>query len=233
MNGLSGTHAKAAVEVAGRSLLGHALHNIASIDARGRAIVVVGHAAHEISTLLAGHHGPLPAQAVFNPDYARAGPLRSIQRGLEEAPAGEDVTIANADTIVTPPALAALRATAAPVALLASTSADGDEDDVQLAIEGDVILRAAKRLGPAGSLPVSAGMLQICGTQALADLRAAVEAGVEAERTGGTPLFWHDILARLQPNQPRAVMVPHDWWHEFDRPAEVAMFEQRPLLACR
>ncbi|PZU11878.1 NTP transferase domain-containing protein [Sphingomonas sp.] len=219
MGTLTSDRAKVLVQVEGRAILAHNLANIATADPAARVRIITGFGADAVAAFVREHSRAGTVETVFNPDYAVAGPLRSVDIGLTGLGDDEPVTIGNGDTIFEPRALAALAAAPAGAALLGSPAGTAaDEDDVQLLADGDVVRVAAKRLGAAGSLPVSAGLLQIRGAAALAVVREAVRAGLMQEKTEGRALTWHSIIARLGAIVPQVVMVPRDWWWEFDSP---------------
>jgi choline kinase len=217
MGALTADRAKILVEVDGQPILAHNLAHIAATDPTARVLIVTGFSAATVAAFVdrAGAGGA--AQTVVNPDYALSGPLRSIERGLAEFDDAEAVTIGNGDTIFQPAALAALAASTADIALLASPAGpSGDADDVQLLVDQTGIQIAAKHLAAEGSLPVSAGLLQVRGREALGRVRDAVRDGIALEKAEGRMLTWHSILARLAALGPQAVMVPRNQWWEFD-----------------
>lgn len=218
MGALTSDRAKILVEVENRPILAHNLTNIGTAYPKARIRIVTGYGAAAVAAFVMDGRSRIGAETIFNSDHARSGPLRSLEVGLAAIDADETiVTIGNGDTIFAPDALTALGSSTADLSLLASIAgAEGDLDDVQLQVGENGVEAAAKHIGDVGSLPVSAGLLQIRGHVALERVRAAVRAGVEQEQREGRMLTWHSILARLARFGPRAVMVPRDSWWEFD-----------------
>ncbi|QJU57261.1 NTP transferase domain-containing protein [Sphingomonas sp. AP4-R1] len=218
MGVLTSNRAKILVDVDGRAILDHNLGNIATVDPQARVRIVTGYGAGAVADFVAARQGGPVTETVTNPDHAVAGPLRSIEIGLEGLEdAGGVVTIGNGDTIFQPQALAALAASHSEIALLASPiGAGGDADDVQLQLDEQGIRVAAKHLAAVDALPVSAGLLQIRGSAALARVREVVRAGIEREKAEQRMLTWHSIIAGLADVPPQAVMVPRESWWEFD-----------------
>jgi choline kinase len=218
MGPLTSDRAKILVEVDGRAILAHNLANIAVADPIARVRIVTGFSSATVTAFIGSTRAPVPTDSVVNPHHAVSGPLRSIEIGLADIDDAETiVTIGNGDTIFQPAALAALASSGADIALLASPAGPGgDGDDVQLLIDDHGIRIAAKHLAADGSLPVSAGLLQIRGRDALDRVREAVRDGLAQEQAEGRMLTWHSILARLAAFRPQAVMVSRDHWWEFD-----------------
>lgn len=215
---LTSDRAKILVEVDGRAILAHNLANIARTNPAARVRIVTGFSSATVAAFIDSARAPVPTDTVVNPYHAASGPLRSIEIGLADIDDAETtITIGNGDTIFQPAALAALAASSADLALLASPAGPGgDADDVQVLIDDHGIQIAAKHLAADGSLPVSAGLLQIRGRDALNRVGEAVRDGIAQEQAEGRMLTWHSILARLAAFRPQAVMVSRDHWWEFD-----------------
>jgi choline kinase len=226
MGALTSDRAKILVEVEGRPILAQNLANIAAVDPAAHVRIVTGYGAAAVAAHIEAREAGIAADTVFNPDHARSGPLRSIAAGLAGIDDRETiVTIGNGDTIFSPPALAALAASPAQLSLLGSSAGEaGDADDVQLEMGDDGIQAAAKHIGAPGTLPVSAGLLQIRGPVALGRVREAVRAGIAQEDAEGRMLTWHSIIARLAPLRPRAVIVPRESWWEFDSQESIDLY---------
>ncbi|WP_404339669.1 NTP transferase domain-containing protein [Sphingomonas sp. MMS12-HWE2-04] len=85
--------------VAGRALLGHALHGLAQAGLT-RAIVVLGYGAEQIEAYLAGQAWPLKVETVRTGDYKRPNGVSLL--AAEPLVAGEDALLAMCDHLVDP-----------------------------------------------------------------------------------------------------------------------------------
>ena len=224
MGALTSDRAKIMVDIAGRPILAHNLDHIQAVDGGAEILVISGYAASTVDAVV--HGGPWTGvRTVRNPDFATAGPLRSIEVALNQlAGTAGAITIGNGDTIFEPAALRALAGVDRPAALLASMPTEPDADDVQLRIETGRIAQAAKRIDAAGTVPISAGLLQLRGAEAIAVFGRAVRVGLAEERRSGTLRTWHSALADLGALAPEPVFVPRESWSEFDSQANVARY---------
>jgi choline kinase len=230
MGQLTSDRSKVLVEVEGRPILEHNLRAIMAVDPTSEVRVISGYLAPSVELFVAGVSDWANVTVINNPDYKISGPLRSIEIALDSLPAlPAAVTIGNGDTIFSPQALASLRSRRSPAVLLASVAESSDEDDVQLMIGPERIEAAAKRLAPPGSLPISAGLFQVLGSNTASELKSAVTNGLEQERKTKQLLTWHSIIARMSEVKPEPLIVPRNYWAEFDSPDNLVRHGMIPI----
>lgn len=228
MGALTRARPKILLEVDGQAILARNLDAIAHTDAGAETVIVTGYASDTVDAFLHGGRWQ-NVHTLWNLDFARAGPLRSLKLAFDALPIGtEHITIANGDTIFEAKALQILRASPFEIGLLCSPAGEGsDADDVQLKLEPDGIRAAAKGLALPGGAPISAGLLQVRGADAIAAVRVAISQGLTQEMDERRPLTWHSIIARLDKPIPQAVLVPHELWWEFDSPGCIDRYKAR------
>ncbi|MDO6416267.1 NTP transferase domain-containing protein [Sphingomonas sp. BIUV-7] len=228
MGALTQNQPKALVEILGRPIAEHTIEAIAAALPGSAVLLVSGYRADALEGFARKwQNSETTVSTIFNPDFAAAGPLRSIEIALSALPREiESLTIGNGDTIFEATAISALAAAQAPAAMLVSSSSEADPDDVQVEIARSGIVRAQKRLGSLTAFELSAGLLQLRGRDVIQLCRMCVMEALEDERTSGIKQTWHSIIARLAAGgaAPQPVFVPCSTWCEFDDELSIARY---------
>jgi 1L-myo-inositol 1-phosphate cytidylyltransferase len=138
-------------EVAGRSLVAHALHGFAEAGLN-RVVVVLGYGAHEIAAHIAAHPWPVAVETVTNSDYR--SPNGTSVLAAEPLVGAEEALLAMCDHLVEPALyrLVAQAGASAGARLGVDRRIDSewvDIDDVtRVQTEGDRIVAIGKGLVP-------------------------------------------------------------------------------------
>jgi choline kinase len=206
----------------GRSLLAENLCNAFSSGAVRQATVITGHRADVVDREVASHEHAATVRTLHNPEYASAGPTRSLLQARDII-GGDDVLVINGDTYYRAPAFAELDAAGQRGLFLAYSRLHQDPDDVKVAVRTDGSLaKVGKRLTPEQSDGISAGMLLVRGDQPRALFAGVLDDFVADGRAMTRGVIWHDLVAEIatKDRSVTAVEIDPGWWREVDTPAD-------------
>lgn len=208
----------------GSSILGKNLSAAAALWPGLRVLVVAGYQAGKIRDFVRSFSTDLRISIIENPDYDRAGPLRSIALALAAAET-EHLVVANGDTVFDPQMLrrCVTSGTTDDIYLFASDRPPASDDIAASISPSGKITEAGKKIDAARPV-VSAGMVVIRGAAAVARFSQAVQSGLAEEARQGMPIVWHSVFSFLNTQgQPAGIeLVPGKWWHEFDTQEHLA-----------
>jgi choline kinase len=206
----------------GRSLLAENLCNAMATGAISRATVITGYMAEVVDREVAAHEHAAMVATVHNPEFAVAGPVRSLWQARDLILAN-DVLIANGDTFYRTEALAAICARRDDGLYLAYSPAQIEEDDVKIVRRPDGMLGSVgKSMPPLDADGISAGLFLARGTAAREGLAAVLHRFIDSGRASERGVIWHDLVGELaaMSGGVKLVEVAPSSWQEVDTPED-------------
>lgn len=206
----------------GRSLLAENLCNAIATGAIVRATVITGYMAEMVDREVASHEHAAMVGTIHNPEFAIAGPVRSLWEARDLIP-DDDILIANGDTFYRTEALGAICAREDDGLYLAYSPAKIEEDDVKIARQPDGWLRSVgKTIPPADADGISAGLFLARGPAARQQLSAVLNRFITSGRAAERGVIWHDLVGELAETGGgvRPVEIDATSWQEVDTPAD-------------
>ncbi|HEX5578376.1 MAG TPA: NTP transferase domain-containing protein [Candidatus Limnocylindria bacterium] len=206
----------------GRSLLAENLCNAFATGAISRATVITGYMAEVVDREVAAHEQRSMVATVHNPDFAVAGPVRSLWEARDLI-LDTDVLIANGDTFYRPEALATICARGDDGLYLAYSAARIDEDDVKITRRPDGLLTSVgKAILPVDADGISAGLFLARGSAARQELAAVLHRFIDGGRAAERGVIWHDLVGELATmgGGVHTIEIDPGSWQEVDTPAD-------------
>jgi choline kinase len=206
----------------GRSLLAENLCNALGSGVVSQATVITGHLAEVVGREVAGHVYAGQVRTRHNPEYATAGPTRSLLE-VRDVIGSEDVIVINGDTFYRPDAFGRLDDAGDEGLFLAFSRAVQDADDVKVALREDgSVARVGKALSAQDGEGISAGMFLVRGSAARARFADVLDAFAADGRAMTRGVIWHDLVSDLARTEGRvsAVEIDRAWWREVDTAAD-------------
>ncbi|WP_337287532.1 NTP transferase domain-containing protein [Candidatus Methylomirabilis sp.] len=216
----------------GQSLLGHTL-SLLSKDPLVGDIVIVGGYEYEVLRRYVETQWNSRCRTIFNPDYARKGPVYSVLRGLEQCHTERFVAIMNGDTWFSKSALRLVTGMAADAVgatlLFGLRATELAADDIRILADEGRIRRVGKGIDRAQMISAGCCLLPPRAVRRLHAFLASIEAGRHPEVE-----TWHEALNHLleagEPIEFRS--LPRDEWQEIDDESDLAKLIHR-MDACR
>lgn len=207
----------------GRSLLAENLCNAVASGAVDSATIITGHLASTVEDAVAAHEHAALMHTIHNPEFASAGPIRSLWEARHVIGA-DDVVIANGDTYFRSAAFDALAGGASADGVFLAFSRSGvDADDVKVRLtDHGGIAAVGKSLPAAEAGGISAGLLLARGVEGRTRLSTVLASFMDDGRATARGAIWHDLVHELaqQPPGVRGIEIDPSWWQEVDTPAD-------------